>query len=55
LIKNSKIEIIRGCGHLPPVEQPELFNRIIQPFLSVSGPRSRMDFGGTLRRFTGIP
>ena len=33
LMKNSKIEIIPECGHLPPVEQPELFNRIIRGFL----------------------
>ena len=36
LMKNSKIELIRGCGHLPPVEQPELFNRIIRNFLLTS-------------------
>jgi pimeloyl-ACP methyl ester carboxylesterase len=33
LMKNSTIEIIPRCGHLPPVEQPELFNRIIRNFL----------------------
>jgi pimeloyl-ACP methyl ester carboxylesterase len=33
LIKDSKLELIRGCGHLPPVEQPELFNRLIRNFL----------------------
>ena len=26
-------EIIAGCGHLPPVEEPELFNRLIDAFL----------------------
>src|SRR5262249_21324178 len=36
LMKNSKIELIRGCGHLPPVEQPDLFNRIIRNFLLTS-------------------
>jgi pimeloyl-ACP methyl ester carboxylesterase len=33
LMKNSKIEIIPGCGHLPPVENPGLFNRIVEDFL----------------------
>jgi pimeloyl-ACP methyl ester carboxylesterase len=34
LIKDSKIEIIPQCGHLPPVENPGLFNRIVGDFLS---------------------
>jgi pimeloyl-ACP methyl ester carboxylesterase len=34
LMKNSKIEVIPGCGHLPPVEKPDLFNRIVRNFLS---------------------
>jgi pimeloyl-ACP methyl ester carboxylesterase len=34
LIENSKIEIIPRCGHLPPVENPGLFNRIVKDFLS---------------------
>jgi pimeloyl-ACP methyl ester carboxylesterase len=33
LMKDSKLEIIPECGHLPPVEQPELFSRIIRDFL----------------------
>jgi len=33
LMKYSKLELIPECGHLPPVEQPELFNRIIRDFL----------------------
>lgn len=33
LMRNSKIEIIPECGHLPPVEQPDLFNRIVRSFL----------------------
>ena len=46
LIKNSKIEIIRRCGHLPPVEQPEQFNRIIRGFLlgQCASPDSRARF-----------
>jgi pimeloyl-ACP methyl ester carboxylesterase len=34
LMKNSKIEVIPGCGHLPPVEKPDLFNRIVGNFLA---------------------
>jgi pimeloyl-ACP methyl ester carboxylesterase len=33
LMKNSKIEIIPHCGHLPPVENPGLFNQIVEEFL----------------------
>jgi hypothetical protein len=33
LIKNSTIELIPQCGHLPPIEKPDLFNRIIRRFL----------------------
>ena len=33
LIKNSKLEIIRQCGHMPPIEQPEVFNEIVRCFL----------------------
>jgi pimeloyl-ACP methyl ester carboxylesterase len=32
LIKNSKLEIIHQCGHMPPVEQPEQFNEILRRF-----------------------
>jgi pimeloyl-ACP methyl ester carboxylesterase len=33
LIKNSRLEIIRRCGHMPPIEQPEVFNEIVRCFL----------------------
>ena len=33
LIKNSKLEIISRCGHMPPVEEPEQFNQIVRRFL----------------------
>jgi pimeloyl-ACP methyl ester carboxylesterase len=33
LIPHSQLQIIASCGHLPPVEQPESFNRIISSFL----------------------
>jgi len=38
LMQNSRLEIIPECGHLPPVEQPELFNLILRRFLR--NPRS---------------
>jgi pimeloyl-ACP methyl ester carboxylesterase len=34
LMKNSKIEVIPECGHLPPIEKPDLFNPLIRDFLS---------------------
>jgi pimeloyl-ACP methyl ester carboxylesterase len=39
LMKNSKIETIPECGHLPPVEQPDLFNRIVRGFLNLHRPQ----------------
>jgi pimeloyl-ACP methyl ester carboxylesterase len=48
LIKNSTLELIPECGHLPPVEKPQLFNRIIRRFLqrraAPAGWRDRFSF-----------
>ncbi len=33
LIENSTIELIPQCGHLPPIEKPDLFNRLTRRFL----------------------
>jgi len=33
LIPNSRLEIIRDCGHLAPLEQPEVVNRALCQFL----------------------
>ena len=33
LIPHSQLEVIPRCGHLPPVEQPQFFNRIVDSFL----------------------
>lgn len=33
-IKGSRLAIIKGCGHAPPIEKPEEFNRIVLDFLS---------------------
>ncbi len=32
-IKNSKLVIIKDCGHVPPIEKPEEFNAIVLGFL----------------------
>jgi pimeloyl-ACP methyl ester carboxylesterase len=34
LMANSELEVIDQCGHLPPVEQPEIFNRIVERFFA---------------------
>jgi pimeloyl-ACP methyl ester carboxylesterase len=48
LIKDSTLELIPECGHLPPVEKPDLFNRLIRRFLlrrsASTGWRDRMPF-----------
>jgi pimeloyl-ACP methyl ester carboxylesterase len=35
LIRNSRLEILNQCGHLPPIEQPDRFNAIIRRFFRV--------------------
>lgn len=37
-IKGSRLAIIKGCGHAPPIEKPEEFNRIVLDFLSEYDP-----------------
>ena len=32
-IPGARLEVIEGCGHLPSVERPEEFNRIVEGFL----------------------
>ncbi len=32
-IRGSRLEIIEGAGHMPPVEQPETFIRVLRGFL----------------------
>jgi 3-oxoadipate enol-lactonase len=32
-IKGSKLVIIKDCGHIPPIEKPEEFNRLVLDFL----------------------
>jgi 3-oxoadipate enol-lactonase len=33
-IQDSKLIIIRDCGHVPPIEKPEEFNRTVLDFLN---------------------
>jgi len=33
-VKNSRLEIIPAAGHLPNLEQPEMFNSIVSGFLA---------------------
>ena len=33
LIPQAKLEIIKQCGHLPPLEQPEKLNELLRSFL----------------------
>ncbi len=37
LIKGSRFALIRGAGHLPPVEQPEAFAQHLTQFLTETG------------------
>jgi len=32
-IKGSKLVIIKDCGHVPPIEKPEEFNKVVLEFL----------------------
>ncbi len=32
-VKNSRFEVIKDCGHLTPMENPEKFNRVLKSFL----------------------
>jgi pimeloyl-ACP methyl ester carboxylesterase len=33
LIRSSRLDVIRHCGHLAPLEQPEAVNRALYDFL----------------------
>jgi pimeloyl-ACP methyl ester carboxylesterase len=33
-IRGSRLEIIAGAGHVPPVEQPEAFSNVLGDFLN---------------------
>lgn len=36
-LPNSQLRILKGCGHWPPRERPEEFNRIVSGFLASRG------------------
>lgn len=36
-IKNSRLQILNRCGHLPHIEQPEAFTQIVRSFLDCRG------------------
>ncbi len=38
LIPHSQVRIMERCGHLPQVERPEEFNRLVLDFLGSLGP-----------------
>jgi len=38
LIPNSEVRIIERCGHIPQVERPEEFNRLVLEFLASASP-----------------
>lgn len=35
-IRNSRLYIVERCGHVPPVERPQEFNRVVERFLGES-------------------
>lgn len=49
-LPNSQLEIIPRCGHLPPIEQPELFNRLVCRFLKEPPKRVRDRIRCLMRR-----
>jgi len=38
-IPGARVEILDNCGHLPPLEHPDPFNRIVLDFMSDVGDR----------------
>jgi pimeloyl-ACP methyl ester carboxylesterase len=38
LLPRAQLRVLDGCGHLPPVEQPERFARLVIDFLSGGAP-----------------
>jgi 3-oxoadipate enol-lactonase len=43
-IRGARFELIRDAGHLPNLEQPELFNQVLHNFLSNSFNRDTLHF-----------
>ncbi len=36
LLPNAKLTVLEGCGHLPPIEQPDVFARLMLDFLGAA-------------------
>jgi pimeloyl-ACP methyl ester carboxylesterase len=36
LLPNAKLTVLEGCGHLPPIEQPDAFARLVLDFLGAA-------------------
>jgi pimeloyl-ACP methyl ester carboxylesterase len=32
-LPNATLTVLDGCGHLPPIEQPDVFARLVLDFL----------------------
>jgi pimeloyl-ACP methyl ester carboxylesterase len=37
-LPNAKLAVLEKCGHLPPIEQPDAFARLVLDFLGLDGP-----------------
>ena len=37
-LPNAKLAVLEKCGHLPPIEQPDVFARLVLDFLDLDGP-----------------
>jgi pimeloyl-ACP methyl ester carboxylesterase len=38
LLPNATLKVLEACGHLPPIEQPEVYARLVSDFLGGSIP-----------------
>ncbi len=38
LLPNATLKVLEGCGHLPPIEQPDVYARLVSDFLGGSIP-----------------
>jgi pimeloyl-ACP methyl ester carboxylesterase len=45
LLPNARLTVLERCGHLPPIEHPDAFARLVLEFLAAPaasrGPRTR--------------
>jgi pimeloyl-ACP methyl ester carboxylesterase len=38
LLPNATLKVLEGCGHLPPIEQPDVYAKLVSDFLGGSIP-----------------